>query len=346
MNIRWMPLVLFLLVPNLLMADEGPVYRIATVMWAGWSPLQVAEANGFWKKIGVNVEVVIYNDPVVVLEAMKANKIDFAMDMIGSLLGVYMEGVPILILAETDWSHGGDKIIVKRGESIAQHKGDPLGVFLKLPSCLFFLDRYLQTQGLSVSDFRIVEIQSDDLAELFIADRIPVIVNYDPYALKALEEGNGQILASSAMYEGCIPEGIWGFENRIRQFPKKDVVGILKGWIRAASWVNDPDNWSEYQKILLERTFKDNDYLSADDLRRLVDAVKIHTPYELLERNKDNGGLQDYFHDLRVFLDSNNLLTKDFKSNDIFDNTFVLEALKMNLDEPAVNKTETLKSRQ
>ena len=170
-------------------AQKPPAYRIGTVPWAGWSPLHVAEAEGFWRDEGVAVTVVSYDDPVIILEAIKAERIDFAMDMAGSLVGLYMDGVPAVILAETNWSHGGDKIIVKAGHDVSEYRGEPIGVFLKKPSCLYFLDKYLTTVGLRVADFRIVELEPDDLAAQFIAGRIPVILDYDPHAVRAVKEG-------------------------------------------------------------------------------------------------------------------------------------------------------------
>ena len=98
-------------------------YRIATVAWAGWSPLQAAEVKGFWTELGIKVQPVTYNDPTLVLEAVRDNRVDFAMDMVGSIASLYMNGEPAVIIAETNWSHGGDKIIVKKPTSYCRIQG-------------------------------------------------------------------------------------------------------------------------------------------------------------------------------------------------------------------------------
>jgi NitT/TauT family transport system substrate-binding protein len=303
-------------------------YRIATVAWIGWSPLHVASQKGFWDELGVDVAVVDYDDPIVILEAIKAGKIDFAMDMVGSLVGIYMKGEPVVAIAETNWSHGGDKIIVQKGDSLVNHKNSVLGVFLKQPSCLFFLDKYLQEIHLQLSDFRIVQINSYDLAAQFIAGRLPAIVNYEPWANDAVKNGNGEVLATSADYSGCIPECLWGYRQRIETIPKQDIHNILRGWIKAVRWSQNPAHKKAYYKILREKTFPTNTDLSAKDFSNMLRNVKIHDANELYERNKLRGGLYKYLNALKLFLEKNDMMDKPFLPEDIFDNQYIRHVLE------------------
>ncbi|MBD3265385.1 hypothetical protein GF373_01840 [bacterium] len=308
---------------------ENKVYRIGTVTWAGWSPLQVADVKGFWRDLSIQVKPAIYDDPMVILEAIKAGRIDFAMDMVGSLVGIYMQGESVVLLAETNWSDGGDEIIVQHDISIPELKGQPFGVFLKLPSCLYFLNQYLKTVDLQISDFRIVELKPDDLSEQFIAGRLPAILNYAPYTLKAVREGNGKVLADSSMYEGCIPEGLFTYRERLKEIPASDINKILRGWIRAAKWIKRKENWNEFRQILNEQTFATHPPYSESELRSFIDAVKIHDFQALIERNRSHGGLANYMTDMRRFLAKNQMLTTDFSISDIFENQYILEALDL-----------------
>ncbi len=308
--------------------DLSRPYRIATVEWIGWSPLQVAKDKGFWKEQGIAVEPVIYDDPSVILEAIKAKRIDFAMDMVGSLIGIYMKGESVVILAETNWSHGGDKIIIQKGRELEDCKGKPLGVFLNLPSCLFFLGQFLQTRDMSVSDFRIVELKPEDLTAQFIAGRLPVILNYDPHNEQAIREGNGRVLATSADYEGCIPECIWIYEERLKGILAEDIQKVLKGWIKAIQWIHESDNWEEYQRIVNEKTFIDHEPFSELELKKLYKAVRIHSLQKLSVQNQDEGGLYAYLNELNIFLKKNRLLYRDFDAHQIFNNDFIMNVLQ------------------
>ncbi len=302
-------------------------YKIATVGWAGWSPLHVAEINGFWKNYGIDVVVVNYDDPIIILEAAKAGKIDLAMDMAGSLVGIFMSGEPVVALAETNWSHGGDKIIIQNGHTLDEYKNQPLGVFLNLPSSLFFLNCYLETRDLGVADFRIVEIHPDNLSAQFIAGRIPAILNYEPWAAMAVEQGNGQVLASSADFPGCIPECIWAYQQQLKTIPEEDIQHLLRGWLAAVDWIHQPENQGAYFEILNRRTFQGLPDYSQEKLAKMIREVKIHTRAELAHRNRTGGGFEAYLNRLREFLKTTGRLEKNFQPTEIFNNRYIMAVL-------------------
>lgn len=303
------------------------IYKIAVGSWAGWSPCHVADAKGFWESEGVDVRVLTTADPLQTLPLFNQKLVDLAFDMLGSVVALRMEGTLVSIVLETDWSHGGDKIIVKKDADASKFKNLPVGVYFNVPSVLYFLGQYLQTVGISLSDTRIIEMEADTLSDNFINGRFSAIVNYDPAAIRAVREGNGKLAATSATYKGSIPEGIFAFDEVLKTIPSKDMVGILKGWIRAAEWIKYPDNWKEYMEILNTRTFPNNPPYSESDLKAMVDAVRIHDRKMLFERNRNGGGLIAYLNDLKIFLKENQMLKKDFDAAAMFKNAAILEAL-------------------
>ena len=306
-------------------------YKIGVVPWAGWSPAHVAKAKGFWKDQGIDVMVFNFPSNMDTNTALTKKRIDIGFDMIGTAVGMVMEGTPVIVVAETDWSHGGDKIIVKKELNLKENKGMPIGVYIDKPSVTYFLNKYLTTEGLKISDFKIVQMETDILAKNFIIERpFKVIVSYDPDALKAEREGNGTVIATSATYEGCIPEGMLMMKDRLAEIPKTDLIKIFKGWSVAAQWIKQPENWKEYMDILNSHTFKEDKPYSEADLRSIVDAVRVHDEKTLLERNSKDGGLYQYLADLKAFLSANKLLAKEFTSEDVFNNQAIVEALSNN----------------
>ncbi|MDM8550477.1 ABC transporter substrate-binding protein [Desulfobacterales bacterium HSG2] len=310
-------------------AAYGRTYKIAIVQWAGWSAANVADVKGFWKDRGIDVRVVVCADNVASQNLFKKKRVDIIFDMIGSAIGMFAEGFPVTIIAETDWSHGGDRIICREGsDSIQQLRGTAVGVYLNQPSVTYFLDRYLSTVGLKLSDVRIVEMETKALADNFIRGRFKAIVCYDPDAIRAEKEGGGKVVATSADYEGCIPEGMMVMDDVLKDIPQKDLSDIFRGWIKAVNWSLDRTNWEEYMKILNEHTFKDETPYSEKELGEMFDAVRIHNIKRLAERNHSAGGLMTYLKELRAFLKMNNQLKKDFNPDDIFNNRVIMEVLK------------------
>lgn len=318
-------------------AAAAKTYRMAVPSWAGFSPCHVADAKGFWKSEGVDVMVVTTNAPMHIT-MLKDRLVDLTFDMIGTATGLYQEGTPITVVAETDWSHGGDKIIVKSDADMSKLKALPIGIYYNQPSVTYFLDQYLSTIGIAISNARIVEMEPTTLTDNFIAGRLGIIVNFDPDAIRAERQGNGKVVATSATYEGAIPEGMIALEDVLKTIPREDLVKIMKGWIKAAEWIQSPANWDEYMRILNAHTFKGDPPYSESDLKAMVDAVRIHDRETLRERNRTGGGLYTYLTNLKSFLEKNDMLKKEFTAGMIFNNTAVLKALGVE-DSPAAPDT-------
>ncbi len=306
----------------------GRTYKIAVTPWVGWSSASVAETRGFWKEQGIDVRVVVCADNIASQSLFRKKRVDMIFDMIGSAVGMYMRGIPVTIIAETNWSHGGDKIICRKGADMAKLKGVNVGVYLNQAPVTYFLNQYLSTVGLKLSDVRIVEMETKALADHFIRERFKCIVCYDPDAIRAEQDGSGNVVATSTTYEGCIPEGIIATESVLKDIPREDLIRIFKGWIRAVRWSREKTNWKEYTEILNNFTFKGVAPYSEKKLKKMLDAVSIHDVKMLTERNQDSGGLITYLSDLKVFLKENKMLRKDFNPNEIFDNMVIMEVLE------------------
>ncbi|OQX27505.1 MAG: hypothetical protein BWK80_04930 [Desulfobacteraceae bacterium IS3] len=60
----------------------------------------------------------------------------------------------------------------------------------------------------------------------------------------------------------------------------------------------------------------------------MYEGIRIHDEKMLSERNKDGGGLSVWLNEVKTMLKDNNLLKKDFKAEEIFDNAAIKEALQ------------------
>lgn len=302
--------------------------NVGMIHWIAFSTVNVAETKGFWKEQGLEVQVTNFGSNQELNAALEGKGIQFAIDMHGSWVGMIQDGVPLTLLAETDWSNGGDKIIAKPGFDPKSLKGKKIGVYLDKPSVTFFLDRWLKTQGLGMTDVETVEVEPKPMTDNFIAGSFPVIVNYDPEAIRAEREGKGQVVATSKTFPGVIPEGFVARSDVLAGIPLATQVKFFKGLIKAAAWIKDDSNRAEWNKILNAKTFEGESPYSDKDLAQMADAVTIHDPATLLERNRDAGGLPTYLAEVGAFLKAQGKLKKPFSPQEIFDNRAILEALK------------------
>jgi NitT/TauT family transport system substrate-binding protein len=309
--------------------DPAPprIYHVGMVQWAAFSPLNVADAKGFWKDQGLNVVVDNYAVNSDLNNNLDNGTIDFALDMIGSWVDLRLQGKPITVLGETDWSNGGDKIIIKDGMTPASLKGQKFAIYLKLLSVENFVAKYLAANGLAMSDFNIV--QEDDpkvLADKFINSEYSITANYDPEAQRATDFGYGVVAATSRDYPGCIPEGFAVRTDRLANMPQDDLVKFFTGWIKAVQWSQDTANWAEYKAILNSKTYPGSNYSDAD-LRGFMTNVKVHNKADQLAANQTGGALYDYLTGLNTFAKQNGYPTANFTPADVFDNTAIVKAL-------------------
>lgn len=301
---------------------------VGTVAWAGFSSLNVAQSKGYWSERGLDVEVIVYASNQEVNSALVNGRIDIALDMIGSWVGLHQQGCDLVVLGESDWSHGGDKIIAKRAFDPSQLQGKKVGVYLNQPSVTIFLERFLRGQHLNLSEVELVEQEPSVLADSFIQGQLAIIVDYDPQALRAVEEGQGRVFATSATYPGIIPEGFASLREKWNLIPEEHRMKFWLGLLKATDWIHEPANWPEYQQILNQATYPFDPDFTEEQLRAMVGAVSIHTPAKLQERNSPGGGLARYLNELHAFLARNNQLRRPYKPGDLMATESFIKAIE------------------
>jgi len=118
--------------------------------------------------------------------------------------------------------------------------------------------------------------------------------------------------ATSASWDGVIPEGFVAQTENYKAMNKDDLAKIFKGWVKAVAWSKDAANWNEYKTILNEKTFPNDAPFNDADLKAMVDSVRIHDGAVAKQRNQTGGGLETYLKDLKTFLKANDMLAKDY----------------------------------
>jgi NitT/TauT family transport system substrate-binding protein len=307
---------------------EARGYKLGIIPWAGYSPANVADVKGFWKKAGLDVQVFNLGTLQSLDEAFKNKTIDIGMETSGVQVAMFMEGVPLKIVAEIDWSYGGDKIVVKQDLDPAMLKSKPVGIYLKSPTTLFLLDKYLNSQGLKLADVTVAEVELEVMTQMFIDGQLSAIVTYDPAALHAEREGNGKVAATTVDYPGSIVDAMMIREDVLKDIPEEDLLKLFAGWNEAVSWLNDPANWKEYLEILNSTMFKDEGPYSEEDFREILGSVRIHDTTALLERNRPDGGAYKHLREMREFLKANQMLDKDFTPEALLDTGALVKALE------------------
>jgi NitT/TauT family transport system substrate-binding protein len=310
-------------------AESTRSYKIAMCPWIAWAPINIADTKGLWKKRGLDVQVV--NQLGEDTGAIEQKRVDLAIDMIGNFIGMKQKGIDITILAELDWSNGGDKII-SRDKQAPTKAGDTIGVYHNDPAITMLLAHYLKSLKLTLNDVKVVEYDPEALNGHFILGAVSTIVSYEPFSLQAENDG-GFVVATSASFPGCMPEGLGGRKEVIASIPKDDLKNIMAGWLEAVAWSQNPANWSEYCDIVNKQTFVATMPYHSAVIKDMLTNVTIHDSHTLMLRNATGGGLSQFIDETRKVL--NDAKQKaDFSASTLVD-TSILQAL---LAESAMKK--------
>ena len=305
-------------------AAESRTYKIGMCPWIAWAPINIADAKGMWKKRGIEVQVV--NQLGEDTSAIEQRRVDLAIDMIGNFIGMQQKGIDMTILAELDWSNGGDKIIL-RDKNQALKAGDAVGVYHHDPAVLMLLARYLETQKLTLSQMKVVEYDPEALTGHFITGNFSAILSYEPYSLQAEKDG-GTVVATSATFPGCMPEGLGGRREAIAAIPREDLKKIMEGWLEAVRWSKDPANWAEFREIVNARTFAEPTPFDDAAIKDMLANVTIHELATLRVRNAVGGGLTKHVDDTRQVLNKAGLMKSEFSANTLVDTSVLLEVVQ------------------
>jgi NitT/TauT family transport system substrate-binding protein len=261
----------------------------------------VAKEKGLWRQHRVDVDVVGFSGGDSV-QAFVAGKVDFGLMMAGTAVGLQASGqADLVVLAEIDWSHGGDKIVVKRGTKLAALKGKRIGIYEDSPAVMMFLAAKLKAEGLDFRDFQIVVIEDmESLASQFVAGRLACAVSYEPYVEQATKGGDCEVVASTADFPGVMPEVLVVQRSRLARMPPEHVVGVLAGWVDAVEWVQQQKNRGEFARICIEHAFREQ-RVTPEQITDMLANVRIHGVEELRARNLQPDGIAKFLAECATF---------------------------------------------
>jgi NitT/TauT family transport system substrate-binding protein len=214
-----------------------PVVKVNIVTWPGYGPIYAAQAKGFFKDEGVDVDCQIQEDTSARHAALVAGQIDLIGITLESVILANAQGIPMQVIGITDISDGADGILARKeiksikdlvGKRVAFPEGQPSHLFL-----LYHLDK----AGLSATDVK--PVLTDDAGkagELFSAGQVDAAVTWEPWLSKASQSGLGHVLVNSKGVDDILI-GIFA-ANRTRVPDTTDKLQrFLRGWYRGLAYV-------------------------------------------------------------------------------------------------------------
>ncbi len=219
--------------------------RIAHSTWVGYGPLYVARDKGFFKNHGVDVELIVMEDPKDRFPAMLADKIDMIASTVDTGILYLKKPDQFKYVVAIDDSDGGDGIVaLKDVKSVADLKGKSVAVSEGSVS-EFYLNVLLEKAGLKESDLKPVNMAAPEAGAAFVAKKVDAAVTWEPWLSRGKQTDFGHLLVDSSTTPGLITDVITATSDYVDKHPK-ETKAVVDAWNEAVAYVRaHPDESNE-----------------------------------------------------------------------------------------------------
>lgn len=165
-------------------AEQKKEFRLAWTIYAGWMPWPYAQQAGILKKwadkYGISIEMVQVNDYVESINQYTAGKFDgVSVTNMDTLTIPAAGGVDSTALIIGDYSNGNDGIVLKKGKSVADLKGQKINL-VELSVSHYLLARALDSVKLKEKDVKTVNTSDADIVAAFASPDVTAVVTWNP----------------------------------------------------------------------------------------------------------------------------------------------------------------------
>ena len=249
-------------------AADAPL-RIGVTIWPGWMPWWIVEKEGFFKKVGVDAEIVHFKRHSDGMAAFAAKKLDGHHMILADVIVPASQGVPGRVVLITDESSGADGIVAKTGiETPADFKGKRVAYEFGGVSQLI-LTEALNRAGLSFDDITSVNMAAEDAGSAFLAGAVDVAVTWEPYLSQSQTSGKGEVVFSTKETPGLVPDLMVFRQETIAARPD-DVKKVIEAWNMALAYMKS--NPVDAMKIMA-----DGAGVTPEEMAENLKGIKLYT---------------------------------------------------------------------
>ncbi|MDO8624648.1 MAG: ABC transporter substrate-binding protein, partial [Candidatus Diapherotrites archaeon] len=288
--------------------------RIGVFVYPGFAPFFIAQEKDFFSRHGVNAQIVLLNDPQDSLAALSSGQVDMISSSADTAVIFADGGADVREILASDIGYGSDGILVRDDvNQISDLNGKT--IYLAVGSPSYFLFRYVTSEeGLSASDFNLVDMPADQVGAAFLAGKLDYGVSWEPWLSAANQRSDGKVLLSSQDRSGLITD-TFVVRTSVLRARRPEVVGVLQAWFDSVDYLES--NPTEATDIMARHLS-----ISPASLFEQLKTVRFLSVEENLERFDSNRqlGLSD------LTLRASQILTTDGLMNAPVDPATLLDS--------------------
>jgi NitT/TauT family transport system substrate-binding protein len=209
--------------------------KLAHSTWVGYGPLYVAQEQGFFDEEGIEVELIVMEDPKIRFAALAAGQIDLAVTTVDTMLNFRNENQDYRYLFALDDSKGGDGIVAnKEIATIADLKGKSVA-YAEGSVSQFYLGVLLKQAGLKFADVETQNMTAGDAGAAFVAERVDAAVTWEPWLTRGQQAEHGHLLVDSSTSPGLITDVAITTPQKL-EARAADFEALYRAWVKAVEF--------------------------------------------------------------------------------------------------------------
>jgi NitT/TauT family transport system substrate-binding protein len=290
-------------------------FNIAWTIYVGWMPWPYAVESGIVKKwgdkYGITINVTQVNDYVESINQYTAGKFDgVTATNMDTLTIPSAGGVDTTALLVGDFSNGNDGIVLKKGKTIADIKGQKINI-VELSVSHYLLARALSSAKLKEKDIKTVNTSDADIVAAFKSPDSTAVVTWNPQLMEVKGEPGATEVFDSSKIPGEIIDLMVVNTQTLKDNPNlgKALAGI---WYETIALMKDQSDKGKAARDAMAK-------LSGTDLPSFEAQLKttrmFYTPKEAVTFTK-SPDLMKTMDLVRTFCFEHNLLGDGVKSKD------------------------------
>jgi NitT/TauT family transport system substrate-binding protein len=290
-------------------------FNIAWTIYVGWMPWPYAADAGIVKKwadkYGITVNITQINDYVESINQYTAGKFDgVTLTNMDALTIPAAGGVDTTAIIMGDYSNGNDGIVLKKGKTLADIKGQKINL-VELSVSHYLLARALSTAKLKEKDIKTVNTSDADIVAAFKSPDTTAVVTWNPQLLEIKKEPGVTPVFDSSMIPGEIQDLLGVNTATLKDNPNlgKALVGI---WYETIALMKDQTDKGKAAREAMAK-------LSGTDLAGFESQLKTtfmyYTPAEGAAF-MNGADMPKVMNLVRTFSFEHNLLGEKVKSKD------------------------------
>jgi NitT/TauT family transport system substrate-binding protein len=229
--------VLGLIVGGLMVGGSAAAepLKLAHSTWVGYGPLYIAKDKGFFDEEGLDVELIVMEDPKVRFAALAAGQIDVAVTTVDTLFNYLSDRQGYRYLFAIDDSKGGDGIVAAKDiQTIADLKGKSVA-YAEGSVSQFYLGVLLKEAGLSLKDVDTQNMTAGDAGAAFVAERVDAAVTWEPWLTRGKQSEHGHLLVDSSTSPGLITDVAVTTPEKL-EARGADLQALYRAWVKAVEF--------------------------------------------------------------------------------------------------------------